>query len=280
MDTPEVDRSTAAVVALKATEHAKSRLDLPAPLRRRLAWTMAVDTLAALSAAVSQVLVVSNQPALASRLGRSGLDVTVRAEPVRGGMNSALSMGAETLREAGFATVLACVGDLPALRPDSVRHVLAAARELPRSFLSDASGIGTTMLIAGDGQPLQPSFQGRSAAAHQAGGATRLDADRLGAPLADARRDVDTEVDLDTAIGLGLGSSTGSLIDRQRNRIGRYAVITATQWRDGGEQTAVTSTGFRVVLPEAALADGIRAARLGQRMHAVLAGERVLSAWL
>ena len=69
MDTPEVDRSTAAVVALKAAEHAKSRLDFPAPLRRRLAWTMAVDTLAALSAAVSQVLVVSNQPALASRLG-------------------------------------------------------------------------------------------------------------------------------------------------------------------------------------------------------------------
>ena len=45
MDTPEVDRSTAAVVALKAGEHIKSRLDFPTPLRRRLAWTMAVDTL-------------------------------------------------------------------------------------------------------------------------------------------------------------------------------------------------------------------------------------------
>ena len=41
----------AAVVALKAGEFAKSRLStLPDPLRRRLAWTMAVDTLSALHA--------------------------------------------------------------------------------------------------------------------------------------------------------------------------------------------------------------------------------------
>ena len=100
--------------------------------------------------------------------------------------------------------MLACVGDLPALRPESVRQVLGGRTRLcRRSFLSDASGVGTTMLIAGDGQPLLPHFQGRSAAAHQAAGAINLAADRLGAPLADARRDVDTEVDLDTAIGTG-----------------------------------------------------------------------------
>jgi 2-phospho-L-lactate guanylyltransferase len=151
---------------------------------------------------------------------------------------------------------------------------------VPRSFVSDASGVGTTMLIAGEGADLEPRFQGRSAAAHQAGGAVHLDADRLGGPLADARRDVDSEVDLDTAIGLGLGAATAALVDPQTRRIGRYAVITATEWRDDqGQPLAVTETGHRVVLPPAALGDGIRSTRLGQRLHAVLAGDRVLSAW-
>jgi 2-phospho-L-lactate guanylyltransferase len=73
---------TGAVVALKRVELAKSRLaGLPDPLRRRVAWTMAVDTLTALSAAVDEVVVVSDEPALESRLSRLGLTVRVLAEP-------------------------------------------------------------------------------------------------------------------------------------------------------------------------------------------------------
>lgn len=45
--------TAAAVVALKQSPYAKSRLDVPAPLRRRLAWTMALDTLSALASAVA-----------------------------------------------------------------------------------------------------------------------------------------------------------------------------------------------------------------------------------
>jgi 2-phospho-L-lactate guanylyltransferase len=52
------------VIALKPTAHAKSRLAVPDPLRRRLAWTMALDTFGLLSRALPQVLVVSDQPAL------------------------------------------------------------------------------------------------------------------------------------------------------------------------------------------------------------------------
>jgi len=63
----------AAVVALKPMEHAKSRLAVPDALRRRLAWTMALDTLAALCDALPQVLVVSDQPALEAQLRRAGL---------------------------------------------------------------------------------------------------------------------------------------------------------------------------------------------------------------
>ena len=51
MDTSDAVAPAAAVVALKPSEYAKSRLDLPAPLRQRLAWTMALDTLRALAAA-------------------------------------------------------------------------------------------------------------------------------------------------------------------------------------------------------------------------------------
>ena len=75
-----------AVVALKAGEFIKSRLaPLPQPLRRRLAWTMAVDTLRALAEAV-EAAVAGIGPALAdgwrvaslslvrSRIARTGGD--------------------------------------------------------------------------------------------------------------------------------------------------------------------------------------------------------------
>ena len=95
---------------------------------------MAVDTLTALSAAVTEVLVISDQPALDSRLARAGLQVESRmAEPARGGMNAALAHGAE-LRTRGYRTVLACVGELPALRPESVEQIVGAATGLGARF--------------------------------------------------------------------------------------------------------------------------------------------------
>jgi 2-phospho-L-lactate guanylyltransferase len=280
MDTPEVARSAAAVVALKPTAYAKSRLELPDPLRRRLAWTMALDTLRALSAAVEEVLVVSDQSALAARLHRAGLRPRVLPEAGRTGMNAALAYGAAQLRAAGHPTVLACVGDLPALQADSVARVLSGSRDHPRSFVADATGIGTTMLVA-NSTDLQPRFQGRSAAAHRASGAVALTEREVGGPIADARRDVDNEVDLATAVAIGLGPHTAALIDPGTGRLGRYAVITATSWTDeSGYPLAVTATGHRIALPAAALADGLRHARLGQRLHAAVTDNRVLSAWL
>ena len=116
----------AAVIALKPIEHAKSRLAVPDPLRRRLAWTMALDTLTALSRALPHVLVVSDQPALEARLRRAELAVEVISESGHVGMNSALTRGALSLHAEGFVSVLACVGDLPALRPESVALILDA----------------------------------------------------------------------------------------------------------------------------------------------------------
>ena len=136
------------------------------------------------------------------------------------------------------------------------------------------------MLVAHDVE-LAPQFQGRSAAAHHASGAVSLAAEAIGSPVADARRDVDTEADLAAAIGLGVGPATSALIDHEKDRLGRYELITATQWRNSeGDQLAVTKTGRRIALPAEALRGELQHAQLGQRLHAVEADGRVLSVWL
>jgi 2-phospho-L-lactate guanylyltransferase len=270
----------AAVVALKPVAQAKSRLGtLPDALRRRLAWTMALDTLQALSAAVDLVLVVSDQPALASRLGRAGVRAEVLPEAGPGGMNKALAHGAEVAAARGRATVLACVGDLPALRPASVRRVLAAVEDSGRAFLADATGVGTTMLTA-RGVPLRPQFQGPSAAAHRHSGAVPLADGALGGML-DARRDVDTEADLDLAAELGLGAATAALLVPGTHRLATWTVLTTTAWKDDdGLPLAVTTDGHRLVLPLEAV-EGLRTPlRIGQRLHAVHSDGVVRSAWL
>lgn len=281
MDTTGAWPRSGAVVALKRAELGKSRLgDLPGPLRRRLAWTMAVDTLTALAAAVDRLVVVSDDPALESRLQRQGLSVTVLGEPSPGGMNSALGHGALSLRETGSAVVLACVGDLPALRPSSVRRVLDAAAGRPRSFLADATGIGTTMLLAHDSE-LQPHFQGPSAAAHRDSGAAPLTDQLLGGPLPDARWDVDTGPDLIEAYRLGLGRATAALFDRAAGAPGRYDSVTVTDRRDAaGRQLVITSSGFRLPMAAPAVQDGLRTVRPGQRLHAVTSADAVLAAWI
>ncbi|HEY0240199.1 MAG TPA: hypothetical protein VGC37_16305, partial [Friedmanniella sp.] len=175
-----------------------------------------------------------------------------------------------------------CVGDLPALRPASVAIVLDAATAYGHAYLPDATGIGTTMLHAGAGVPLAPHFQGRSAAAHHSSGAVPLTDERFATSVPDARRDVDTEVDVADAVGLGLGRATADLVDPRSGRLGTYAVLT-TLGRSGAVDAharAVTSDGVRVELGDDRLADDLRGLRPGQRLHAVLAGGVVLSAWL
>jgi 2-phospho-L-lactate/phosphoenolpyruvate guanylyltransferase len=236
--------SFAALVPLKRPEMAKSRLaSLPTPLRRRLAWTMALDTLHSL-ASVLPVIVISNQAYLAERLHRQGIRARVIAEPVDAGINPALRHGEDMARAAGFSGTLACVGDLPALRPQSIRRVVAAAAKVPRAFVADVSGEGTTILIS-HGVELDPRFQGESAAAHRASGAFQLGPAELGGTLLDARRDVDDEADLSEAFQLGLGPATSQLFDKT-GQLGRYTVIMTQS---------------------------------GQRLHAVISSGRVLSAW-
>ncbi|HLL62933.1 MAG TPA: hypothetical protein VK401_07785, partial [Propionibacteriaceae bacterium] len=79
---------------------------------------------------------------------------------------------------------------------------------------------------------------------------------------------------------LGVGPHTAALVDPAYGRLGEYQVATATDWVDeSGQRLAVTAAGRRIVLPDGVIGGLGRSLRSGQRLHAVTAAGRVLSAW-
>ncbi|MDT3400869.1 2-phospho-L-lactate guanylyltransferase, partial [Streptomyces sp. B1866] len=102
------------------------------------------------------------------------------------------------------AAVAALNADLPALRAAELARVLQAADGLPRAFLADAAGVGTTLLAAAPGTDLAPAFGGASRARHGASGAREIAAHGVDS----VRRDVDTGDDLRAALALGAGPHT------------------------------------------------------------------------
>ncbi len=201
-----------AVVAIKPLGQAKTRLaTVPGPLRRELVLAMLLDTVRVLSESARTVIVTA-EPGLKHRLDDHGLAVQVVEEAEPTGLNQALRFGEEALRRQGIRRVLACVADLPALRAESLQGVIAAAGAQPRSFLADADGIGTTMLIA-DGVGLDPHFGPGSAAAHRDSGAVPLLDSAIGRSVPDARQDVDTEDDLAEIGRYDLGPETRAVLN-------------------------------------------------------------------
>lgn len=199
------------VVPVKRLDRAKTRLSTrPAPERRALALAFALDTVRAALACpgVLGVVVVTDDDevrAAVSELGASW----VPDEP-DSGLNAALTHGADVVRrDSPDAAVAVLAADLPALRPDELARALHAASGVPRGFVADAAGTGTTLLTARDGVDLDARFGPRSRAAHAASGAVALEP----GPVPGLRRDVDTEVDLWDAGRLGLGLATGPLLE-------------------------------------------------------------------
>jgi 2-phospho-L-lactate guanylyltransferase len=188
------------VIPAKALPEAKSRLlgaTSDQAAHRRLVQSIRADTLSAARAAenVARVLIVTDRP--------GEPDALVQTRP---GLNAALREAAEHAADSWPADgVVALVGDLPALRPDELGAVLAAAAAHPRSFVPDAPGTGTTLLAVTPGTDLQPEFGAGSAARHAASAAV-LDAG------ASVRHDVDTADDLRSAAVLGLGPATAAVL--------------------------------------------------------------------
>jgi len=199
------------VVPVKRLDHAKTRLSTrPAPERRALALAFALDTVRAALACpgVVGVVVVTDDPEVGTAVSALGAS-WLRDEP-DAGLNAAVAHGTDVVRrDSPAAAVAVLAGDLPALRPDELARALQAASAVPRGFVADAAGTGTTLLTARDGVDLDARFGPRSRAAHAASGAIALEP----GTVPGLRRDVDTEVDLWDAGRLGLGIATGPLLE-------------------------------------------------------------------
>jgi 2-phospho-L-lactate guanylyltransferase len=199
------------VVPAKRLLAAKTRLapltaalgpDLPVG-HAELVLALLADTVAAAreSPAVGLVLVVTDDPQAAAVV--TGLGARTVGDEPDSGLNAALAHGAHVV---GAGPVAALSSDLPALRPAELTAALQAAAALPRAFVSDATGRGTTLLAARTGD-LAPRFGAGSAAAHAAGGAVSLAGNWPG-----LRQDVDTPADLDAACRLGVGPRTAGFL--------------------------------------------------------------------
>lgn len=226
------------VVPVKVATEGKSRLAgvLDDRVRVALVRAMALDTIdaALASSLVGHVLVVTADPVLTAAAGRFGVVPEPRpaatesalprdaAPAVSPGdpaplavspLNRAVLAGITAARSTvpGVA-VAALLGDLPALRPDDLDAALTLACSVPRGFVPDAQGTGTTMLTAGGDAVPMPHFGAGSARAHELAGHVRLAVPRAST----LRRDVDLPADLDEVAALELGARTGALLARLR----------------------------------------------------------------
>ena len=199
------------VVPLKPTHLGKSRLQVPVGLRRSLAEAFALDTLAAVHGceAVSDIVLVTADARVGSEVvPRVGWTV-LEDRPLlsRGGQNLATGIGIAWARSRRADSPIAVVSaDLPCLTARVLDDVLRRARDEGPTFVADAEGEGTTMLMAPAPAGLRPAFGAESAYRHR-----RLGHDELLEVDVRARRDVDTVSHLAAARPLGLGARTAAV---------------------------------------------------------------------
>jgi 2-phospho-L-lactate guanylyltransferase len=192
------------IVPVKSLTNAKSRLVArPGSQREDLALAFAIDAIgAALNcASVETVVVTTGDPLVQDALGSLGVSFH---QDTGAGLNASIVEAASTLPAGNIA---ALVADLPCLDARDLEVALARADTLARSFVCDAAGIGTTLLMATSGHTLHPRFGTRSRAAHAASGAVEITD-----PLQRLRRDVDTAVDFWDAQRIGVGPATQAAI--------------------------------------------------------------------
>ncbi|HZJ05041.1 MAG TPA: 2-phospho-L-lactate guanylyltransferase [Nocardioidaceae bacterium] len=208
------DRRFAVLVPVKPPSVAKSRLvDLGDHVRHDLVVAFAADTATAAlkSSMVGAILVVTDDFALAAGLRELGADV-IPDGAVDDLNESLVQAAAEAERRWPELCVAALCADVPALASDELTMALAAAPPDRACFVTDAEGVGTTMLAAPGRELFTPRFGPDSRQAHLAAGAVELDS--IDVPT--LRRDVDTPADLVAAVQLGVGARTATTLARLR----------------------------------------------------------------
>jgi 2-phospho-L-lactate/phosphoenolpyruvate guanylyltransferase len=252
------------VIPVKRLSAAKTRLaPLPVGRRAELALAFVHDCVTAALAAplVSQVLVVTTDETAAAGLARLG--ARIAAEPAPGNgvdrLNAAISFGAGRSRlDRPELRVAALTGDLPSLRTEELSAVLNLATAIEgRSFVPDAAGSGTTLLLGSENGNLDPHFGLRSRDRHSDSGAAEL----FGVGRS-VRQDVDTLDDLEAALRLGVGVHTAHEIGLG---LMQGTVRSFDPETRGG--TVLLDDGTELPYDAAAFdAGGLRLARVGQRV--------------
>jgi len=196
------------VVPVKEPPHAKSRLQDAtgsADAHGRLVRAIQLDTIEA----VAQARTMDNRIASVHVVGSlRGLPRGVDSiDDPGGGLNAVLTHAANHLAaQFGPSGIIALVADLPALRAIDLLEMFDRAAEVPRGFVPDWAGTGTTTLTARPDVALQPMFGARSAQRHVASGAVVLQVPDS------CRMDVDTRADLARCLCLGVGQYTAAAL--------------------------------------------------------------------
>jgi 2-phospho-L-lactate/phosphoenolpyruvate guanylyltransferase len=206
------------LVPIKLLAAAKTRLRGAVGEARHesLVLAMAQDTVAAALAAPGtvEVVVVTADAAVAAAVAALGAHRV--PEPVRGGLNAALTHAAAVVGALPPGRRIAALpADLPALRADELAAALTALHASRGGYVPDAAGTGTVLLAAPVGAGLSPRFGPGSAAAHARAGAPRVAGD-----WPTLRHDVDTPDDLATAVRLGVGPHTTALLGAALRGVG------------------------------------------------------------
>lgn len=211
-----------AILPVKRFDAAKQRLagELAPARRAALAQAMAADVLDALQAipALDDVIVVSGEPAVLELAAAAGVRTLGDDDS---GHSRAAAAGAAAAAAAGADRALLVPGDCPALDPDEITALLAAAPAAPAVVvIPDRHGTGTNgLLLAGPGV-IAPAFGPGSHARHlrlaQDAGAAAVSR-----PIPSLAFDVDTADDL-AALAAALADRPGRA-PRTRSELSRLA---------------------------------------------------------
>ncbi len=204
-----------AVVVARTGPTAKSRLAavLGPSERAALALAMLADVLAACAAApLAGTVVITDTRAgrdLAATRGARAL-----ADP-GDGMNAAATAGLRAAAAAGAEAALILPGDVPLVRPDDLRAVVAAGAAGPAVVVAtDRAGTGTNGLLLRPPRVVAPTFGPGSAERHLAAG-RRAGARPVRMLRPHLAADVDSPADLE-ALRLSAAGVTARALARIR----------------------------------------------------------------
>jgi len=165
---PTMAGRLALIIPAKSLDLAKSRLGMPAEIRRTIALHLLDHTVRAalLCASVADIAVVTADPEIAAY--SRALGAAVVDEGRAGNLNRALRLGRERARSLpGIEAIGYLMADLPLVTHGDITAVFDDYRHAGVPVIvRDAAGTGTTMLIHERNRRPPLHFGQRSASAH------------------------------------------------------------------------------------------------------------------